>query len=446
MIDPTIPSKITAFFQTFITDQLCELYDMLLEGDLRQVEQLVSTYSIEFHTMVMKAMLPAAAKSFSQDHTAPGAVKCVMRPHQIRIATGCQIKVSSPYYKVAGNEAEVSRRPLLEHWQMIDSFSPLLYDRIGYMSMLAPSYELAHEGLTKFGMDVCLSSVQKITHRVAERCDELGHENLIVEPGYDLADKTVVVSIDGGRSRVREYTNEINEQGRACYNTPWREPKLFVIDVLNENGRPDRHELPIYGCQFKEKDVLHLLERYLVKLDIKRAKHVQLIADGAPWIWNRIPELLSDVGVREKQLTQTLDFYHATQYIHNLVEAMPKRIGKKARKMLLNNFLERMKAGEISQILGKLSNIFKRPNHLVKRWTRYLEKHGSKMQYTDYEANGLMRGSGIIESAIRRIINLRFKNASTFWLPENVEKLYFLRAALVAGRWNIVMDNIAKSP
>ena len=57
-----------------------------------------------------------------------------------------------------------------------------------------------------------------------------------------------------------------------------------------------------------------------------------------------------------------------------------------------------------------------------------------------------MRGSGIIESAIRRIINLRFKNASTFWLADNVEKLYFLRAALVAGRWNIVMDNIAKSP
>jgi hypothetical protein len=68
------------------------------------------------------------------------------------------------------------------------------------------------------------------------------------------------------------------------------------------------------------------------------------------------------------------------------------------------------------------------------------------MQYADYESNGLMRGSGIVESAIRRIINLRFKNASTFWLPENVEKLYFLRAALVAGRWNIVMDNIAKSP
>ncbi len=94
-----------------------------------------------------------------------------------------------------------------------------------------------------------------------------------------------------------------------------QEPKLFVIDVLDENGRPDQQELPIYGCQFNEEDVLHLLERYLIKLDIKRAKHVQLVADGAPWIWNRVPKLLRNVGVRENQLTQTLDFYHATQYI-----------------------------------------------------------------------------------------------------------------------------------
>ena len=53
-----------------------------------------------------------------------------------------------------------------------------------------------------------------------------------------------------------------------------------------------------------------------------------------------------------------------------------------------------------------------------------------------------MCGSGIIESGIRRIINLRFKNASTFWKKETVEKLYFFRAALLSKRWDIVMDNI----
>lgn len=54
-----------------------------------------------------------------------------------------------------------------------------------------------------------------------------------------------------------------------------------------------------------------------------------------------------------------------------------------------------------------------------------------------------MCGSGIIESAIRRIINLRFKNAATFWDKSTVEKLFCLRAALLARRWDNLIRNIA---
>ncbi len=445
MIDPTIVTKIAAFLQTSIVDFLPDLYELLLNGQLREVEQLLADRTVDLHSEVMEALLPAAARSFSRNHQVPQGVKTTIRSHRIRIATGRQVEVSSPYYKIQGENDNFSRRPLFDHWQTIDSFSPLLYDRVGYMAMLAPSYDLAHQGVTKFGMDICLSSVQKITDRLAERCEELGHENLIIEPRYDVEGKTIIISIDGGRTRMREYTGQLNKNGQATYQTPWREPKLFVIDVLDKDGRPDRHELPIYGCQFKEEDVVKLLERYLKKLDIQKAERVQLIADGAPWIWNRLPLLLHDAGVEKQRLIQTLDFYHATQYVHSLVEAMPKRIGKKERKRHLKESLEQVKRGQINPLVEKLKSIFLRASALVKRWIDYLDKHASRMQYTDYESNGLMRGSGIIESAIRRIINLRFKNASTFWLQENVEKLYFLRAALVAGRWDVVMGNLNKS-
>ena len=100
-----------------------------------------------------------------------------------------------------------------------------------------------------------------------------------------------------------------------------------------------------------------------------------------------------------------------------------------------------MKNGEVKAVIEKIQSIFIRKSDIVKRWINYLDKHKDRMQYAEYQSNGFMRGSGIIESAIRRIINLRFKNASTFWLEENVEKLYFLRAALVAGRWDILMKN-----
>ena len=397
MIDPTIPTKVAAFLQTTIVEFLPDLYEMLLKGKLRAVEQLLSDRTVDLHSAIMELLLPAAARSFSCNHQAPLGVKSTIRPHRIRISTGQQVEVSSPYYKRL-EDNNFSRRPLLDHWQTIDGFSPLLYDRVGFMAMLAPSYKLAHQGVTRFGMDICLSSVQKITDRLAERCEELGHENLIIEPQYAVEDKTIIISIDGGRSRMREYTDQLNENGQAMYQTPWREPKLFVIDVLDKDGRPDRHELPIYGCQFKEEDVIKLLERYLKKLDIQKAERVQLIADGAPWIWNRLPALLHDVGVEKQRLIQTLDFYHATQYVHSLVQAMPKRVGKKERKRHLKEAMEQVKRGQIKSLVEKLKSIFLRPSALVKRWIDYLDKHTDRMQYSDYESSGLMRGSGISNS------------------------------------------------
>ena len=57
-----------------------------------------------------------------------------------------------------------------------------------------------------------------------------------------------------------------------------------------------------------------------------------------------------------------------------------------------------------------------------------------------------MCGSGIIESGIRRIINLRFKNSPAFWKQENVERLFFLRGILLSFRWKTMMNNLVKLP
>ena len=56
---------------------------------------------------------------------------------------------------------------------------------------------------------------------------------------------------------------------------------------------------------------------------------------------------------------------------------------------------------------------------------RYLDKHNNKTHYADYQSSRLMCGSGIVESGIRRMINLKFKSPSIFWDEDNVEKLFF---------------------
>ena len=51
-------------------------------------------------------------------------------------------------------------------------------------------------------------------------------------------------------------------------------------------------------------------------------------------------------------------------------------------------------------------------------------------------------GSGHVESAIRRVINLRIKAPGTFWKKDMGEYFLFLRSQLISGRWPLFLQNV----
>lgn len=444
----TTSSKIMEFVDKTLNKELETWQELLVSGDLLSYEQSLSKCMNEVYNIISDELLPAAslevAEQLKEKGRSDGGRKIEMRPYTFRLGTGKQIEVPSPYVKQADTGWSGPRHLICSHWKITGGASPALYDKVGYCAVLTPSYEVAYQTLDKFGVSICQTSVRDISNELANRCFKAGEENLIIRLRENLAGMRVVISLDGGRTRSRVYTGKLNAAGNSTYETDWIEPKLFVIDVLDEEGRPDRYKLPIYGSRFSESDVLDLLERYLKRLGIETAKEVQILADGAPWIWNQIKDLLIRMGVESDRIVETLDYYHASQYVHDLVKEMPKRITERQRKEYLKEFKNWLWEGQSDQIVKKCHEVYKRPGQMITRWISYLEKHQKRMQYAEYERNKLMCGSGIIESGIRRIINLRFKNASTFWQKERVEKLYFLRAAVLSKRWNIVMENITK--
>lgn len=443
----TTSIKIEKFLDKTLLDSLEKWINMLQKGDLHNYEKSLNESLTIVQNFISEELLKHSAKEIFEDlkkaGKQAGATKIEERKMTIRLSTGQETKIPSPYVKEAKKEWEGSRHLLANHWSTIKGASPLLYDKVAYLSALSPSYDFAHQTLMKFGTTICLSSVRDITNRLAEHVFDYGEEKLMLEKQETLAGKTVVISVDGGRTRTRVYHGDVNESGHAKYETEWKEPKLFVIDVLDDKGQPCRYELPIYGCRFAEQAVLGLLKSYLQKLEIDKAKRVQILADGAPWIWNRIKPMLKDLKVKTSRIIETLDYYHASEYVHDLVEQMPGQANKKYKSAYLKQFKEWLWLGKSEKIVEVCRSIYKRPSQIINRWLEYLIKHHKKTQYADFEAHNLMCGSGIIESGIRRIINLRFKNASTFWKKETVEKLYFFRAALLSKRWDIVMNNLA---
>ena len=51
-------------------------------------------------------------------------------------------------------------------------------------------------------------------------------------------------------------------------------------------------------------------------------------------------------------------------------------------------------------------------------------------------------GSGSIESAVRRVVNLRIKAAGTFWTLENAEAMLHLRCQLKSNNWKEFYDEL----
>ena len=77
----------------------------------------------------------------------------------------------------------------------------------------------------------------------------------------------------------------------------------------------------------------------------------------------------------------------------------------------------------------------------------YLEKHEDHghLDYARCRGRGLPIGSGAVESAIRRVINLRIKGPGILWEEENAEAMVVLRAAALSGRWEELMDRTRES-
>ncbi len=62
------------------------------------------------------------------------------------------------------------------------------------------------------------------------------------------------------------------------------------------------------------------------------------------------------------------------------------------------------------------------------------------MSYDRIAQMGLPIGSGAMESAIRRVVNLRLKGASIFWHHKAAEGVLLLRCLFKAGRWEMLKN------
>src|SRR5262249_57424122 len=121
----------------------------------------------------------------------------------------------------------------------------------------------------------------------------------------------------------------------------WREPKLLTIFEIDSKGQMvKKSQARIDGTFSGPDEVMELLAMHLHRLGAAQAEVVVFLADGAPWIWERLQWVVKRVGLDSKKVAYALDWCHALHHVGlalaavGLPEAFHRRVFKKLRKWL----------------------------------------------------------------------------------------------------------------
>lgn len=294
-----------------------------------------------------------------------------------------------------------------------------LASRVARQTVLLPSFQMARDELARDGTPLNIKEVRRIALRqgmevlTARKRDLEDFRAGKMPAGTQLRGQRVGVAIDGGRVRPRVVVRKTKDKRsgkkkRKKFRTEWREPKLLIIFELDEHGRMKRGSRAWIDGTFQGPDeCMELLAMHLQRLGAASAERAIFLADGAPWIWERIDWVRQRVGLKKDQVVQVLDWCHAVHHVSLALEALG--LEEEDRQQRYRELRRLLKKGQAYQVTAELSLLAEKQPPEASVWTeiRFLEKHAEagRMKYGRFRKRGVAIGSGAIESAVRRVVN-----------------------------------------
>jgi hypothetical protein len=303
-------------------------------------------------------------------------------------------------------------------------------------------YETASDTLASNGIKLSASQL----HRVVGHLDDLSMEEraaLACKRGECWKGRRLLICLDGGRARRRrDKAGRIpKDQKRRGFTADWKEPRLFTIYVLNEQGKPDANFEPICdGLLDQREQLAELLSAYLKQLGVDASNEIIVAADGGDWIDTVCEASLTDD--LKLKYTRILDYTHAKQAVLGLIQEHCLELHREGLKQTA---LDLLWSGDHKGLENLLcASAAGRPAKaaIKTKIANYLASRPKEIAYAEFKSRGIPTGSGHVESAIRRVINLRIKAPGSFWAELSVDTMILIRSNALYGRWNSFMHNM----
>ena len=157
------------------------------------------------------------------------------------------------------------------------------------------------------------------------------------------------------------------------------------------------------------------------------------IGDGAKWIWNM-------VELYYPNATQILDWYHASQYLYKIAE-----VAFDVESDDYDQWIEKTKAllweGRIPHLITECERFADQAatSKVARAAVTFYINNSDRMDYARFRKEGYFIGSGTIESAAKRLGELRLKEAGARWTRDGAVHTAKARAAWLGQHWEPIV-------
>lgn len=233
----------------------------------------------------------------------------------------------------------------------------------------------------------------------------------------------------------------------------WREAKVGVFATPKPAGAPGTGRrsrlapdgLPIDALESaSQRYVAHLgnWQAFATKVwqegqrcGLEQSHEIVVLSDGAEWINALIAEVLSGLPGR---VTHILDIRHAEEHLWSVARAC---LGQRALAWVQAP-LAALRAGRVDDLVAAIRSLptpTTEAADLAATTAAYYLERREQMAYPTFRAHGLQIGSGVAESACKRLIGQRIKEAGMHWTVAGAQAIATLRATYLSGRWDEVV-------
>jgi hypothetical protein len=334
--------------------------------------------------------------------------------------------------------------PLDRHLGLADDrTSPLLRGLLSRYCATVPFAEACTLLAAATGLDVSPKRAQLVSEALGTRLEQ--HQAAAAVPPV-CGPARLYLGIDG----VLYCTTERD----AAKTLLWREAKVGVIFTALARGAPTTGRISHLAPTGPAVDVadpqshsyaVHMgdgqsfaakLWQELVRRGIEGVDEIILLSDGAEWI-----ETVRDVILRglNARVVHILDFRHAQEHLWEVARTC---LGDDAAGWIRAplDHLEQGHIDDLLTVIQTLPTVTVEAAEAIRTTSAYFAKRRAMLDYPRFRSRGYQIGSGLAESACKRLVSQREKAAGMHWTVPGAQAIATLRAAHLSDRWQEVVD------